>query len=248
MNRENVQADQSGPQLSAQVPSSPFAKLIIFLLLALVGIGFFLYRARSEAELRRKGLADPDAKKHLVTDSMKKKAMEQEKKTAPDFDLTDPATGKRMSLKELTSSKPVVLYFIKDGCPCSQTYEPFIQEFASNYADIAHVVGIIDGDADTARRWSSRYVNAYPIINDPTNATMIRWGATNSAFTALVDKEGRLAAYWPGYSRWMLEEMSQKLAEMAGVPRRRLAVVDAPSQLYTGCSFGEEDPSEIVEQ
>lgn len=239
-------ADRNMNHADGQPGQGSLKKALMAVALVLVGVGVFFVRARSEADLRRRGMADPEAKKHLVTDAMTEKAKQQELKPAPEFDLTDPVSGKQISLKQLAGEKPVVVYFIKEGCPCSQTYEPFIQEFASNYADVAHVVGIIDGDADTARRWSSRYVNRYPIANDPTNATMIRWGATNSAFTALVDQQGKLVAYWPGYSRWMLEEMSQKLAELAGVPRRRLAVLDAPSQLYTGCSFGEEDPSEIV--
>ncbi|MFM7131793.1 MAG: TlpA family protein disulfide reductase [bacterium] len=246
MNQAEMPADEKQNLAPAVPGQGSFKKALLVVALVVVGVGVFFVRARSEADLRRRGLADPEAKKHLVTDAMTEKAKQQELKPAPEFDLIDPVSGKSIRLKELAASKPVVVYFIKDGCPCSQTYEPFIQEFASNYADVAHVVGIIDGDADTARRWSSRYVNRYPIANDPANLTMIRWGATNSAFTALVDKQGKLVAYWPGYSRWMLEELSQKLAELAGVPRRRLAVLDAPSQLYTGCSFGEEDPSEIV--
>lgn len=223
-----------------QVPT-----VLMILVAGLAAVGFFLFQAKRGAELQRQGLSDPEEKKHLVTEPMTKKAQERESKPAPEFQLTD-SSGKLLRLADLRSEKPVVLYFIKDGCPCSQTYEPFIQEFARNYGDVAHVVGVIDGKRETAAAWSSRFVNPYPIAFDPTNETMITWGATNSAFTALIDRNGDIVAYWPGYSRWMLEEMSQKLADLAGVPRRRLAVVDAPSKLYTGCSFGEEDPSEII--
>lgn len=223
-----------------QVPT-----VLIILIAGLVAVGFFLFQAKRGAELQRQGLSDPEEKKHLVTEPMTRKAQERESKPAPEFQLTD-SSGKLRRLADLRAEKPVVLYFIKDGCPCSQTYEPFIQEFARNYSDVAHVIGVIDGKQETAAAWSSRFVNPYPILFDSTNETMIKWGATNSAFTALIDRKGDLVAYWPGYSRWMLEEMSQKLAELAGVPRRRLAVVDAPSKLYTGCSFGEEDPSEII--
>jgi peroxiredoxin len=219
--------------------------VILILATGLALAGYFLFQARQQAEAQRLGLSDPEAKKHLVTEPMTKKANELETRPAPEFELND-SNGKLQRLGDLRAEKPVVLYFIKDGCPCSQTYEPFMQEFASNYMDVAHFIGVIDGTQETAKAWSSRFVNPYPIAFDPTSRTMTRWQATNSAFTALIDKQGNVVAYWPGYSRWMLEELSQKLADLAGVPRRRLAVVDAPSQLYTGCSFGEEDPSEIV--
>lgn len=225
--------------------ASPLNSLLSMLLVVLAGVGFFLYRAKSEAELRRRGLADPEDKKHLVTEPMTKKAQEKQSRPAPEFELPD-TNGKFISLRQLRTEKPVIVYFIKEGCPCSETYEPFIQEFARNYLDVAHFVGVMDGTPDDAKLWSKRFVDPYPILNDPSNKTMNDWEATNSAFTALVDKNGNLVAYWPGYSRWMLEELSQKLSELTNVPRRRLSILDAPSQLYTGCSFGEEDPSLII--
>jgi len=111
---------------------------------------------------------------------------------------------------------------------------------------VVTVLAVIDGTRETAEAWSSRFVLPYRIAFDPKSETMARWGATNSAYTALVNREGKLVAYWPGYSRWMLEELSQKISEITGVPRRRLAILDAPSQLYTGCSFGTEDPSQVI--
>lgn len=221
-----------------------FRNILLLLAIGVAATGFFLFRARSDARLRREGLADPEAKKHLVTEPMTKNAASFQDKPAPSVALTD-SEGRPVKLSDLSKEKPVVLYFIKDGCPCSETYEPFIQELARNYSDVVSVVGIIDGTQETAREWSTRFVDPYPIAFDPDSATMGRWGATNSAFTALVDRNGQLVAYWPGYSRWMLEELSQKISEIAGVPRRRLSILDAPSQLYTGCSFGTEDPSQI---
>lgn len=250
MNTESVDKSLSDNAPEDKAPEtssamSPAVRLLGLVVLVLVGVGFFMYRAKTEADLRRSGLADPDEKKHLVTEPMTKKAQARESKTAPDFDLPD-TNGKTISLKQLYSEKPVVIYFIKEGCPCSETYEPFIQEFARNYLDVAHFVGVMDGNQDVIKAWSSRFVDPYPILGDPSNKTMNDWEATNSAFTALVDKNGVIVAYWPGYSRWMLEELSEKLSAMTNVPRRRLAILDAPSQLYTGCSFGEEDPSLII--
>lgn len=236
--------------MSDQTDTSPYAsydRLRNFLLLVAVGVvaaGFFYFRARSDARLRQLGLADPEAKKHLVTDSMNELAKEHQDRPAPPIKLLD-SEGLPLELSKLVADRPAVIYFIKDGCPCSETYEPFIQELARNYADVVSIVGVIDGDQATAQAWSSRFVDPYPIAFDPTSDTMARWGATNSAFTGLVDRGGNLVAYWPGYSRWMLEELSQKISELTNVPRRRLALLDAPSKLYTGCSFGTEDPSQI---
>ncbi len=236
----NDQAESTGFE-----PGNTFRNLLVLLAIAVAGAGFFLVRARLDARMRQLGLADPDAKKHLVTEPMKQNASAYAAKPAPELNLTDSA-GKPISLKDLTGEKLAVVYFVKDGCPCSETYEPFIQEVARNYSDVAHFIAVIDGSRETAAAWSSRFVLPYRIAFDPKSETMARWGATNSAFTALVDRSGNIVEYWPGYSLTMLETLGVKIAELAGVPRRRLALLDAPSQLFTGCAFGTEDPSEIV--
>jgi|GEM_PF-830262 len=226
-------------------PGTTFRNVMVLLAIAVAGAGFFLVRARLDARMRKLGLADPDAKRHLVTEPMKKNASTYTAKPAPDFALIDSA-GNPLSLKELTQEKLTVVYFVKDGCPCSETYEPFMQEVGRNYSDVAHFLAVIDGTRETAAAWSSRFVLPYRIAFDPKSETMARWGATNSAFTALVDRSGNIVEYWPGYSHTMLETLGGRIAELAGVPRRRLALLDAPSQLFTGCAFGTEDPSEIV--
>lgn len=234
------EAETRGPQ-----PGSSVRNALVFLVIAVAGIGFFLFRARQDARMRQLGLTDPEAKKHLVTEPMSRNAKAFATKPAPVLELTD-SEGKSIRLNDLAKDKLVVVYFVKDGCPCSETYEPFIQEVARNYSDVATFLAVIDGTRETAAAWSSRYVLPYPIAFDTTSATMASWGATNSAFTALVDRSGKVVDYWPGYSLTMLEDLGRGIAELAGVPRRRLALLDAPSRLYTGCSFSAEDPSEIV--
>src|SRR5262245_38272262 len=58
--------------------------------------------------------------------------------------------GRRLGWEELSGGKPVVLIFIKVGCPCNAEVEPFYRRVARLYPSEAQYAAVIDGDAATA--------------------------------------------------------------------------------------------------
>ncbi len=47
--------------------------------------------------------------------------------------------------------RPLLLVFIKNGCPCSVEMEPFFHRLAHAYRDVVRFAGVIDADASTAQ-------------------------------------------------------------------------------------------------
>ncbi len=78
---------------------------------------------------------------------------------------------------------------------------------------------------------------SFPILSDPDLKIVHAYQAENSAYFALIAKEGTIDTYWPGYSADMLKEASERLAWLAGVGVKSIDVTDAPAQLYSGCPY-----------
>ena len=58
----------------------------------------------------------------------------------------------------------------------------------------------------------------YPVISDHSEELINAYKATNSVFSVLLDRRGRIDKMWPGYSVGILKEMNSRMARLAGVP------------------------------
>jgi peroxiredoxin len=154
--------------------------------------------------------------------------------------------------------RPLVLFFIKNGCPCSVEMEPFFQRVARTYADVVHFAGVIDGDVRSARSYAEANATPYPILADPQRQIIHRFRAENGAYVALVTPSGfaegtsppggspakagapgepTIDCLWPGCSAEMLNQMGRRIAAGAGIAERPLDVCGAPGAPVTGCPF-----------
>ena len=211
-------------------------------LLALIGSGIGAFGLARAKAVRRARLAvvvsvtTPEPEKHKVTADMLASAGQRVKSLAPTFRGID-ADGSTQDLAELIKSGPVVLVFIKDGCPCSASASPYFNALNTLYGGRLRMLGIIDGDAEVARRWGSANRVTFPILPDPRVEIAKSYGATNSAFVALVDREGRIDELWPGYAASMLHELNRRASALAGLTQEPFDASDAPEELYSGCPF-----------
>ena len=180
--------------------------------------------------------------------------------------LTDSAALARTAVPALTATtdrhqffiwprlddrRPLLLVFIKKGCPCSVELEPFFHRLERAYADNVCFAGVIDADVRTARRYAEANATPYPILADPERQIIHRFRAENGAYVALViltrtpvTRVGTSAqdwlaidSLWPGCSAEMLTQMGQRIAAAAGVAERPLDVSGLPSAPVTGCPF-----------
>jgi len=187
----------------------------------------------------REGSGDVAAaipEKHRVTVAMLAAAEKSEGQGTSSF-RAPTADGTICTLADLAMSRPLVLVFIKDGCPCSEAAQPFLNRLHELYGAGAQFAGVIDADAAAARRWAAANRVAFPLLLDPELEVVRRYGAENSAYVALIGRGGKVLKAWPGYSADMLRELGRRLAEMTGAPERLLALADAPQEMYSGCPY-----------
>lgn len=173
--------------------------------------------------------------KHLVTEQMAAESRLMVGRAAPPFEASA-SDGRRYMLGELCRRGPVVLTFIKDGCPCSEAAQPFFDRLRVAYPG-AGFFGVIDRDLEKAKRWAGRFRVAYPLLLDPAYRIVQDYHAENSAYVVLINREGRIRQHWPGYSAGMLRELAASLGELTGTAAQAIDVADAPDELYSGCPY-----------
>lgn len=178
-----------------------------------------------------------DAESHKVTDTMQDAADEAAGIAAPAFRAVDGNRREHDLNGPAYQGKPVVLVFIKDGCPCSLAMQPFFNQLAKAYGDKVPFLGVINGEPEMARFWGNARSVPYPILADPDLAIIRDYGATNSAFLALIDPNHHLETLWPGVSRDILAQVNKRLAELSGRPPQPIDASDAPSEPYSGCPY-----------
>jgi len=132
-------------------------------------------------------------------------------KPAPEFSAKG-SDGKTHTLKSLTANGPVFLYFIKDGCPINHEMVKYFNELGKAYQGKASLVGVIDGDASTARNWLSQYKAPYTLLLDPSHQIIRSYGAMYSPWAVMVE-DGKIAKVWPGASKAGLTEMNALMAK-----------------------------------
>lgn len=240
-NRERL----DGPSREPEPPTPEHAgvgwhrSLLIPMLITLGAVGAMYVWSRSRHEPPRMTTAAPivatEPATHIVTPVMADASGALIGR--PAAGVHAPATdGWTYDLDSLRRRGPVVLTFIKDGCPCSEAVQPLFNELAHAYPKAA-VLGVIDDPAEPARRWAERFHARYPLLLDPDLKIVRDYQVTNSVFVVLVDETGTIAGHWPGYSAPMLRELGAALARLTGSEERPLHLTDAPEDLYTGCPY-----------
>jgi peroxiredoxin len=194
-------------------------------LLALAGLAALAYAA-----LR------PPAKSHPVTSAMTASAGTMAGRRASAL-AAEGSDGLTHSPAADSRDRPLVLFFIQNGCPCSEAADPYFGRLANAYASRASFLGIIDGDSSSARAWSDRHRTPYPLLADPEQRLIASSGAERSAYVMLIAPGGTIEALWPGYSSGMLADLGARLARLTGQLEVPLDTAGAPAGMTSGCAF-----------
>lgn len=160
---------------------------------------------------------------------------------APDFELAQVGGG-RTGLSELHSAKPLVLAFIKHTCPCSIEAEPVFTAFAKRWSDVVNFAGVIDCEGDEARLYAESNLVDYALLQDASLRTMTAYKAETSLHVVVIGTDGRVVQVWPGYSKQMLGELGQVLANETKMRPRSFDAKLAPERLTAGCMFEPAKP------
>jgi peroxiredoxin len=174
--------------------------------------------------------------KHDVTPEMIIAGHQMQGKKAPDFKATDGQNVIHRLADELAHG-PVVLVFIKDGCPCSIAAQHYFDRIAQTYIGSVRFLGVIDGPPEVARAWGEKYHVTFPILADPGLKIVRDYHVESSAHSAFINRDHTLVRLWPGFSQAMLGELGMTIATQTYSRLRPVNLLDAPAELTTGCPF-----------
>jgi peroxiredoxin len=184
----------------------------------------------------REKASSPATEKHYVTPRQLAASGAMTNRLVAPFTAVTQA-GQPIAWAELSGGQPVVLVFIKKGCPCNVELEPFFQRLETAYRDCVRFAGVIDGSVDVACQYAAANHVPHPILADPEHQLIVRFQAESGVYVALVTPSGVLDTLWPGCSAEMMQELSRRSAELAGVEERPVDYTGMPNALTTGCPF-----------
>jgi peroxiredoxin len=193
-------------------------------------------RQRSEIPAREIIPAKPAVEKHFVTpEQLAECGALAERRIEPFSAVAH--DGARFTWPAANRARPLVLVFIKRGCPCSVELEPFFHRLAERYRDTADFAGVIDADTDSARAYAAANKVPYRVLADPDRAIIARFEARNGGYVALLGGSGRLDTLWPGCSADMVRALGSRIAALRAIEERSLDVSNLPKVMTTGCPF-----------
>jgi peroxiredoxin len=210
---------------------------LAFLTLTIAAVG--IWSARQEEGVPPTSRSGPQpvvASKHYVTPAQLTATATVVATPVPAFSATA-HDGRVYRWPDSAGDRPLVIVFIKEGCPCNVEFEPYFHRLARAYAGSVGFVGVIDADVPAACRYAEANHVPYPVLADPARRTISRCRAANGAYVALIVPPGTVDSLWPGCSAEMLRELGCRIATVGGVAERPIDVADLPGALVTGCPF-----------
>ncbi len=214
---------------------------IAFFALAFACLGFFYAWVKLRADSDESNADEPaiirgTTQKHFVTPAMLASSSKMAEQVAPGFQ-SEATDGKGYRLETLVNEGPLVLIFIKDGCPCSLAAQVYFNRLHNAYGSRLPFFGVFDGSVTKAKAWGQGSGVAYPILSDPDLKIVSNYKAENSTYVALITKGGTIEKLWPGYSTEMLKDLSNHVAKLAGVEPKTVDLADAPEEMISGCPY-----------
>ncbi len=210
--------------------------------LLLAGLGFAMLRSSPPEVTSPDSWADLSRPRHPVTQQMRRDTLAMGGRVAYDFEL--PGTdGRSRKSSAVRNGKPAVVVMTKDGCPCSIESQPFFNELARLYGERVQFVAVMDAKPDGVAKYQSDFKVPYPMFSEMGWRTYKEYRAPRSVYVTLVRADGTVAKMWPGYSKSMLLELSQGLAQLGETDARPFDASMAPETMTSGCAFHRTDGS-----
>ena len=177
--------------------------------------------------------------RHPVTVAMQEGARAEAGKPAPEISLVG-SDKQPVKLSELLQYGPVVVVMAKDGCPCTIEAQAFFNQIARAYQGKVTFLGVMDAPAVAVSKYKDDFKVPYPMASEQTMKTYEAYRSPRSVYFTVVGKSGIVKRQFPGYSKSILSDFNQLLADEVGVARASLDLGMAPDKESSGCMFGEK--------
>ncbi len=111
-------------------------------------------------------------------------------KQAPDFEVTDLASGEKITLHQLRG-KPVVLNFWASWCFACKSEAAQLEAFHQKHMDKGLVFGVaIQDRIEDAKAFANRYGKTYKLALDESGDANTQYGITGVPETFIINREG----------------------------------------------------------
>ncbi len=179
--------------------------------------------------------------RHPVTDEMTKQTSAKSAQLMPVMTL--PTTdGDTIQVGQRKGKKPQLVYFVKEGCPCSFDAEPFFKELGRRFRNTVTFICVTNSGVSKAKDWAGRQAPPYVVAYDPEQKVIKGFSAKNSVNAVLLNEKGEVLKMWPGYSKSILLEMNSEIAKAAKLKEQPFDPTYAPDAKTSGCDFSEPNP------
>ena len=138
---------------------------------------------------------------------------------APDFKLST-TDGRAVWLKEALGRGPVVAAFFKISCPVCQMTLPYLERVFKAYPSQRFTfLGVSQNDNKDTQAFAKEYGITFPLAIDPSDkyTASNAYGLTNVPTLFLIGTDGSIELSSVGWSKADIEELSRRLAKLAGV-------------------------------
>jgi peroxiredoxin len=174
--------------------------------------------------------------RHPVTPEMWHQADGAKGMDAPAFDLPD-TNGNKITLADLTKDRPLFMYFVLQGCPCSLEAQPHYERLQEQFKGAVNFLAVTNAPEEDAKKWKTEFAVPFPVISQPKLELMHLYGVTRSVYCLLIGKDGKIIKMWPGYNATMLQQVNEEMATALDLPVKKFDPKFAPEIMTSGCEF-----------
>ena len=136
---------------------------------------------------------------------------------APDFELKA-MDGKRFSLQEELTHRPVVLAFFKGSCPVCQYAFPFLDRLSKAYGhQNVTLVGVSQDDPQATSAFMKEFGVTFPVLLDIPGQYPVSnaYGLTNVPTVFWIGQDGEIEVSSVGWVKADVEQIGHKMAKAA---------------------------------
>ena len=136
---------------------------------------------------------------------------------APDFELKA-MDGKRFSLQEELTHRPVVLAFFKGSCPVCQYAFPFLDRLSKAYGQHnVTLVGVSQDDPKATSAFMKEFGVTFPVLLDIPGRYPVSnaFGLTNVPTVFWIGQDGEIEVSSVGWVKADVEQIGHKMAKAA---------------------------------
>jgi cytochrome c biogenesis protein CcmG, thiol:disulfide interchange protein DsbE len=147
---------------------------------------------------------------------------------APEINLSF-LDGSKFSLKDALQRGPVVAAFFKVSCPVCQFAFPYVERIFKAYGSSGKfmLTGVSQDSASDTKAFNREFGITFPMLLDEKGIypASNAYGLTNVPTIFLISQDAEIEASIVAWSKADMEQLNQKLAQIAGLP---LAPLFAP--------------------